>query len=151
MPIYAGVLSQEQIDSLLLYMKALAGENGPVVLTSDDPSAVATVDHQWKVNDFQKSLSGPLRDRSFDQGKMVFLGAACFSCHQVGEGKGGQIGPDLAKLNEKMRGMELLNHILEPSQRIVKRSFVFIGLCGTHHARMFCSFLQLKCKMCHGL
>jgi len=118
MPIYAGVLSQEQIDSLLLYMKALAGENGPVVLTSDDPSAVATVDHQWKVNDFQKSLSGPLRDRSFDQGKMVFLGAACFSCHQVGEGKGGQIGPDLAKLNEKMRGMELLNHILEPSQRI---------------------------------
>jgi len=118
MPIYAGVLSQEQIDSLLLYIKALADENGSVVGDSDELSAVATADHQWKLGDFQNPLKGPLRGRSFDQGKMVFLGAACFSCHQVGEGKGGRIGPDLAKLNDKMRGIELLAHILEPSRRI---------------------------------
>jgi putative heme-binding domain-containing protein len=113
MPIYEGVLSEEQIDSLLLYIKALASKEALTGLEPPPPR----VDHHWKVADFRDELARPLRGRSFEQGKQVFLGASCFACHQIG-GKGGQVGPDLSKLDEKMRGLELLTHILEPARRI---------------------------------
>ena len=116
MPIYAGVLSEEQIDSLLLYIKALADNDAAASLTGRGIPVSAGRD--WQVDDFRDELVRPLRDRSFLRGKLVFLGASCFSCHRIGKGKGGTLGPDLAKLDEKMRGLELLTHILEPSRKI---------------------------------
>ena len=119
MPIYAGVLEEEQIDSLLLFMKALADKNSQAVaLVSQIQPPSARTGRQWKVDDFHDELARPLRGRSFAAGKLAFLGGSCFSCHQVGQGKGGQLGPDLSKLDAKMRGLELLTHTIEPSRRI---------------------------------
>ncbi|MCH2201905.1 MAG: c-type cytochrome [Fuerstiella sp.] len=116
MPIYAGVLDDDQIDSLLLFIRALAAEDVSSHLVASGTSVTAGRD--WVVNDFRDDLLRPLSGRSFQQGKLVFLGASCFSCHRIGEGKGGTLGPDLAKLDEKLRGLELLTHILEPSRKI---------------------------------
>lgn len=116
MPVYAGVLSDDQVDSLLLFIKALADEDASALLVQRGTAAPGGRD--WQVNDFRDELQRPLRGRSFEQGKMVFLGASCFSCHQIGEGKGGTLGPDLSKLDKKLRGLELLRHILEPSRKI---------------------------------
>ncbi len=116
MPVYAGVLDDNQVDSLLLFIKALADEDAASSLVQRGPNAMESRD--WHVKDFRDELRGPMKGRSFEQGKMVFLGASCFSCHQIGEGKGGSLGPDLSKLDEKMRGTELLRHILEPSWKI---------------------------------
>lgn len=116
MPIYAGVLGDDQIDSLLLFIRALADEDASshfVVSASSD-----TAVRDWRVEDFRDELMRPLSGRSFQQGKLVFLGASCFSCHRIGEGKGGTLGPDLTKLGENVRGLELLTHILEPSRKI---------------------------------
>lgn len=118
MPIYDGVLSDEQVDSLLLYIKALADEQVRSQLAGSlIPDAQAS-SRKWNVEDFRDELSGPLRGRSFEEGKLAFLTASCFACHRVGQDKGGQVGPDLSKLDAKMRGLELLTHIIEPSRRI---------------------------------
>ena len=116
MPVYAGVLSDDQVDSLLLFIKALADEDAAAMLVQQGTAANGGRD--WQVNDFRDELLRPLRGRSFEQGKMVFLGASCFSCHQIGEGKGGTLGPDLSKLDKELHGLELLRHILEPSRKI---------------------------------
>lgn len=116
MPVYAGVLDDDQVDSLLLFIKALADEDAANSLVQRGSNAMESRD--WQVKDFRDELRGPLKGRSYEQGKMVFLGASCFSCHQIGEGKGGKLGPDLSKLDEKMRGSDLLRHILEPSWKI---------------------------------
>ncbi len=119
MPSYAGVLNDEQIDSLVLFIKALADEDsqaGQWVNLADAASTPS--EHPWKVDDFREELARPLRGRSATNGKLTFLGAACFSCHQLGHSQGGRIGPDLTKLDAKMRGAELLRHILEPSLRV---------------------------------
>ena len=116
MPIYAGVLNEEQLESLLLFIRALAdNEEVAALIDRDQP---APLDHRWKVEDFRDDLTGDLNERSLDQGKQIFLAATCFSCHQIGDGKGGRLGPDLAKLDERLRGHELLAHILEPSRRV---------------------------------
>ena len=116
MPVYAGVLDESQVDSLLMFIKALADKDTAKSLVQSGPNAMES--REWKIKDFRDELRGPLKSRSFEQGKLVFLGASCFSCHQIGEGKGGVLGPDLSKLDEKMRGADLLRHILEPSWKI---------------------------------
>lgn len=116
MPIYAGVLSDEQVASLLLFMKALANKDAKVLLNT--PTQAQELDHPWTLEDFRGEWPQHPSDRSRDNGKLVFLGASCFACHRIGEGKGGQLGPDLATLDKNMRGIELLAHILEPSRRI---------------------------------
>jgi len=118
MPIYEGVLSDEQVDSLLLYIQALADEQVRSQLAVPPASDADARSRKWKVGDFRNELTHPLQGRSFDQGKLAFLTASCFACHRVGQGKGGEVGPDLSKLDEKMRGLELLTHIIEPSRRI---------------------------------
>ncbi len=116
MPIYAGVLRDDQVDSLLLFIKALTDPD--VAASFVRGTTTNAGGRNWKVKDFTDELQRPLRARSFEQGQMVFLGAACFSCHQIGGGKGGTLGPDLSKLDKNLRGIELLRHILEPSLKV---------------------------------
>jgi len=120
MPIYSGVLNTEQVDSLLLYIKALADKSAREKLARLNAASNAIV-RKWKVDDFRTELAHPLRGRSLANGKLAFLSASCFNCHQVGQGKGGRLGPDLAKLDPKIHGLELLTHILEPSRRIEEK------------------------------
>jgi putative heme-binding domain-containing protein len=116
MPVYAGILRDDQVDSLLLFIKALTDKKASAELMQ--AASTVTKNREWKVNDFRDELKRPLSGRSFESGKMVFLGASCFSCHRIGDGKGGTLGPDLSKLDKELHGLELLRHIIEPSLRI---------------------------------
>ncbi|MEM6691387.1 MAG: c-type cytochrome [Planctomycetota bacterium] len=133
MPVYAGVLRDDQVDSLLMFIKALNGNRDSALAM--ELLKVNSIDREWKVDDFRDALSAPLRKRSFEQGKVVFLGASCFSCHQIGNGKGGVLGPDLSKLNQSMRGIELLRHILQPSFEVEDKykARMFLTLDGRVH------------------
>ncbi|MEM0924930.1 MAG: c-type cytochrome, partial [Planctomycetota bacterium] len=134
MPIYEGVLRDDQVDSLLLFIKALEDDDGSARTLRKEIAASSS--RAWKVDDFRKDLREPLKGRSYENGKMVFLGASCFSCHQLGDGQGGTLGPDLSKRDEKMIGLELLRHILEPSYRIEDKykSRTILTLDGEVHS-----------------
>lgn len=133
MPVYAGVLRDDQVDSLLMFIKALTDKEASTLLMQQRMAAAGG--RAWKIDDFRDELRSPLRGRSFEQGKMVFLGASCFSCHQIGGGKGGTLGPDLSTLDKKVHGIELLRHILEPSQKIEDKykSRTILTLDGSVH------------------
>ena len=87
MPVYAGVLSDDQVDSLvLLFIKALADEDAPTLLVQQ--GTAASGGRVWQVDDFRDELLHPLRGRSFEQGKMVFLGRLLLFLSPDRRGKG---------------------------------------------------------------
>ena len=55
--------------------------------------------------------------RWFNNGKQMFQVANCVACHRLG-GLGSEIGPDLAKLDPKLKPVEVLKEILDPSAKI---------------------------------
>src|SRR5205823_5247098 len=63
--------------------------------------------------------------RSFANGKQMFLVANCIACHKV-NGVGTEIGPDLTKLDEKLKPAEILRDIIEPSWRINEKYQTFV-------------------------
>jgi putative heme-binding domain-containing protein len=76
---------------------------------------------EWKFEDLAGAVEelskGHSPGRSFEVGKQLFKTAACISCHKLGD-EGRNIGPDLAKLDEKRTMVETLRDIVEPSWRI---------------------------------
>lgn len=59
----------------------------------------------------------PLRGRNFDNGRVLFHSAACFSCHRF-NGSGGGLGPDLTGSAGRFSVRDLLENIVEPSKVI---------------------------------
>lgn len=49
----------------------------------------------------------------------MFQLATCISCHRM-NGEGNEIGPDLTKLDAKLKPIEILQQIVEPSHQINK-------------------------------
>jgi len=118
MPIYEGVLRDDQIQSLILFIKSLDGTSPQHFVKEEMP------EKNWELADFSDDLAAKkksISEESAERGRLVFLGASCYSCHQVGSGKGGRHGPDLSKLEQPLRRAELLEHILEPSSKIDDR------------------------------
>ena len=81
---------------------------------------------EWKFDD----LAGPVgtleHGRSHGNGKQLFQVAGCVACHKLND-VGNVIGPDLAKLDEKFKPLDVLNELLDPSARINEKfqSYVF--------------------------
>ena len=73
----------------------------------------------WKYDELVGKLDG-LKGRSFAKGKQMFATIACFSCHQV-NGVGGQVGPDIGKLEAKKDRLHILRSLVEPSKEIDKK------------------------------
>jgi putative heme-binding domain-containing protein len=76
---------------------------------------------EWKLAD----LSGDVehlhhRGNNFAVGEQLFKVAACIGCHKL-NGKGNNVGPDLAKLDPKYSAVDVLEHILDPSKKIDKK------------------------------
>jgi putative heme-binding domain-containing protein len=70
----------------------------------------------WKLDDF------PAVDTSRDEavlarGMHAFVKAQCTQCH-VAAGHGVNLGPNLVESVKRLRGRELLEHVLEPSKTI---------------------------------
>ncbi len=58
--------------------------------------------------------------RSFGNGKQLFTVANCVACHKIGD-VGHQFGPELAKLDPKLKPSDILRHVLEPSEKIEEK------------------------------
>ncbi len=81
---------------------------------------------EWKFDDLAGPVGGLKQGRSHGNGKQLFQVAGCIACHKL-NGAGNQFGPDLAKLDEKFKALDVLNELLDPSARINEKfqSYVF--------------------------
>lgn len=86
---------------------------------------------EWKLSDLADAVSELKHGRNYAAGKQMFTVANCVACHKL-EGTGNQFGPDLTKLDPKPSLTELLQAILEPSQKINEKfqTNVFVMFSG---------------------
>ncbi|HZL88514.1 MAG TPA: PVC-type heme-binding CxxCH protein, partial [Pirellulaceae bacterium] len=82
---------------------------------------------QWKVEDLAvavEEMEGH-GGRNFGNARQIFTVAACVSCHKLG-GAGQEIGPDLTKLDEKWKSLDVLKELIDPSARINEKYQTFV-------------------------
>ena len=73
---------------------------------------------EWQLSDLASSVEDEFETgRDFENGRQMFKLASCFSCHKL-QGEGYELGPDLLALPAEWSPIDVLNHILEPSQKI---------------------------------
>ena len=61
--------------------------------------------------------SAPPNKEQLDRGRRIYFEAGCATCHQFG-GAGGEIGPALDGVGERLTALDTLRHILEPSYEV---------------------------------
>ncbi len=84
---------------------------------------------EWKFEDFAQAAEAldhaamghhhgdDHAKRSFGNGKQLFAVANCIACHKIGD-VGKEFGPDLTKLDAKLKPSDILKDILDPSLRL---------------------------------
>jgi putative heme-binding domain-containing protein len=94
---------------------------------TDEPPATAGRDfvQTWRMEDLDGSLNRLDADRDFTNGTHLFQALSCSKCHQM-NGKGGQVGPDLTLIRDKMAVGDLdrtglLRELVEPSKVLEKK------------------------------
>jgi len=87
--------------------------NGQVTEADLLSSKPAQTMHEWKLTDFDADVA-KVQHKDVMRGFKVFVDAQCHQCHQI-NGHGVALGPDLSKVGEKYKGLELLRQVLEPS------------------------------------
>ncbi len=82
-------------------------------------AAVPKVIQEWTMSDFKDFGKHPHADddATLTRGMTAFVKARCNQCHVVA-GHGVNLGPDLAESVKKLKGMELLQQMIEPSSKI---------------------------------
>jgi len=101
MPVFGHTLSEEEIWSLVAYIRYLAGDKDHPVTLPDNTSKVRPasplIPHD-PPNIFSAWYAKNARDQSqIEQGEKLFrTKRSCFACHQL-EDEGGIVGPDLSR------------------------------------------------------
>lgn len=72
---------------------------------------------EWKYEDLASDVELMKPGRNFASAKAMFKVASCVACHKL-NGEGNEFGPDLAKLDPKLKALDILKDIVEPSFRI---------------------------------
>ncbi|MFN0021101.1 MAG: PVC-type heme-binding CxxCH protein [Pirellulaceae bacterium] len=72
---------------------------------------------EWKLVDLAPAAEGLKSGRSYAAGKQMFTVGTCIACHKL-DGVGNEFGPDLAKLDLKLKPADILKELLEPSAKI---------------------------------
>jgi putative heme-binding domain-containing protein len=80
---------------------------------------------EWKFDDLAGDVARMEHGRSFSTGKQLFQIANCVACHRL-NGVGQEMGPDLAKLDPKLKPVDILRDILEPSFRINDKYYSYV-------------------------
>src|SRR6202043_2623934 len=62
---------------------------------------------EWKFEDLAAAVEETKDSRSFGNGKQMFQVANCVACHRL-NGAGQDIGPDLTKLDSKLKAVDVL-------------------------------------------
>ncbi len=85
------------------------------MLAASQPQVI----RQWKMLDFNdwQPTAEQANEETLVAGMQAFVKARCNQCHIVA-GHGVNLGPDLVDSVKKLRGLELLQQILEPSSKI---------------------------------
>jgi len=78
--------------------------------------AAPKVINQWTMDDFP-TLNTNHKESTIMYGMQAFMKAGCNQCHKLA-GHGVNLGPDLTKIHQRLKGRELLQQILEPSSLI---------------------------------
>jgi putative heme-binding domain-containing protein len=81
---------------------------------------------EWKMEELLGAVEEMKSGRSFSNAKLMFQVGSCISCHKM-NGAGQEFGPDLMKLDAKIKPAEILRDVLDPSFKIDDkyRSWVF--------------------------
>lgn len=100
--------------------------NGRMVVAESDAAAEAMLQEslpkvvrEWSIEDFP-DVPAELKEESDEviaRGMTAFVRARCSQCHMI-SGHGVNLGPKLTESVKKLKGRELLRHILEPSLTI---------------------------------
>lgn len=102
--------------------------NGVIVVADDDAAAEQLlaehkpdIINRWSMQDFKEADLATYQSdpQSQSRGMMAFVKAGCSQCHVIA-GHGVDLGPDLAESVKKLRGVELLRQMIEPSSTIHK-------------------------------
>jgi putative heme-binding domain-containing protein len=70
---------------------------------------------RWTIEAATQVADSGLVSRNFEQGKMMFAGTLCSSCHTI-QGEGGNIGPDLTQVGTRFTAKDMLEAILDPNK-----------------------------------
>jgi putative heme-binding domain-containing protein len=79
---------------------------------------------EWKFAELAPAVKHLDQGRSFANGKRMFEVASCVACHKM-NGQGTELGPDLTKLDPKLKPVDVLRDILEPSFRINEKYYQY--------------------------
>jgi putative heme-binding domain-containing protein len=103
---------------------------------------------EWKFADLEESVKNMKSGRSYTNGKQIFTVASCISCHKM-EGAGQEFGPDLTKLDPKYTNVDILKHILEPSEKIDAKykSYTIVDLNGKTYTGMILEETKKEVKL----
>src|SRR5262249_15973873 len=85
---------------------------------------------EWKYEELAGAVAHLDQGRSFSNGKQMFQVANCVACHRM-NGTGYEHGPDLTKLDPKLKSVEILRDILEPSFRINEKYYSYVFETGS--------------------
>jgi putative heme-binding domain-containing protein len=80
---------------------------------------------EWKFEELASAVEQLDHGRSLSNAKQIFQVASCVSCHKL-NGAGTDLGPDLTKLDPKLKPADILRDILEPSFRINEKYYTYI-------------------------
>jgi len=102
--------------------------NGRMVVARDAAEAEEllaacrpTLVKAWTLDDFPAAAFASVRDEALlSAGMHAFVKARCTQCH-VAAGHGVNLGPPLTESVKRLRGRELLAHVLDPSLEIADR------------------------------
>ncbi len=140
---FGGLLNDEDVSSVLTYVRNSFGNKSPMVTAAKvkevreatkartdfyspeellNPGAKPAAGSRkfvkmWAMDDFKGAFDAPLKGRNFNRGKEAFTAAGCIQCHNI-QGQGANVGADLTKAGEEYPGAELLRQIVDPSAKI---------------------------------
>ncbi|MFQ5722870.1 MAG: c-type cytochrome [Terriglobia bacterium] len=85
-------------------------------LTGEEAQIIASYINQWRL-DARIPVAipgGRITPQEIRQGREAFTSRGCFSCHSVGDGPGGIVGPDLTAVGNRLRPGYLWFHLKSP-------------------------------------
>ncbi len=71
----------------------------------------------WTLDDLAAEAEASMTNRDFENGRTMFAGTACYSCHRF-QNAGGSTGPDLTGSGGRYSPTDFLDQIINPSKEI---------------------------------
>ena len=105
-------LSAGEADALKDVLSLTPKSSDPVIEAASRPFV-----REWEVGDLLAEVQQGLSHRNYENGRQMFVAAACYKCHRFA-GQGGIVGPDVTGVGRRYNATTLLESIIEPSKVI---------------------------------